>query len=118
MTDDILYRAMEPLGGERTRLHFSGCFRGQEIVWEVQLLTLASYYRTLPRSGRYKGVRQFIDVASVGNGTGSLTVALHLPRIDEPAVLKAIIMVRQWKRLAIGRHEYGELHHYGAKHSA
>jgi hypothetical protein len=34
-------------------------------------------------------------------------VGLHVERIDPPTVRKAMIMIRRYKRLRRGRHEYG-----------
>jgi len=34
-------------------------------------------------------------------------VALPVERIDRPVLVKAATMVRQWKRLDVGRHEFG-----------
>jgi hypothetical protein len=37
-----------------------------------------------------------------------IEIGLNLPKIDETTILKTIIMVRQYKRLSHGRHDYGE----------
>ena len=108
------YHALEPLGAQTSRFRFSGPFQGRTILWDTRLMTLRRYYGTLTRRERREGVRQFIDVGTVSSDTGLVTVALNVPRIDGPAVLKTLTMLRQWKRLAEGRHEYGEAHHFGA----
>ena len=113
MANDRHYEALEPLGGQTTLVRFTGPVQGRDIVWNVRLITLAHHYRMLSSSERRKGVRQFIAVGPIENGIGSATIALNLSRIDEPAVLKTIVMVRQWKRLGPGRHEYGETHRFG-----
>ncbi len=108
MANDKHYEALEPLGGQTTLVRFTGPLQGRDIVWNVRLITLAHHYQTVSCSERLQGVRQFIAVGPSANGVGSATIALNLSRIDEPAVLKTIIMVRQWKQLGPGRHEYGE----------
>jgi hypothetical protein len=37
-----------------------------------------------------------------------LRVGLDLQRIDRPAIEKMIIMIRNYRNLRYGRHEYGE----------
>ena len=108
------YHALEPLGGQTTRIRFSGPFQGRTILWDTRLMTLRHYYGTLTGRERREGVRQFINVGTVCSVTGFVTVALNVPRIDEPAVLKTLTMLRLWKRLAAGQHEYGEAHYFGA----
>ncbi len=117
MPNDGHYEALEPLGGQTTLVRFTGAVQGRNIVWNVRLITLAHHYQTLSSCERRKGVRQFIAVGPIANGVGSATIALNLSCIDEPAVLKTVIMVCQWKRLGPGRHEYGETHRLGVSGS-
>ena len=105
------YEALMPLGGNAARVRFLGTLEGSEVLWNATLITLEHYCRGLPPAERALGVRQFIALAPVQDGRGSITIALNVPRIDGPAILKTIIMIRQWKRLRPGRHEYGELCH-------
>ncbi len=118
MADDRRYEALEPLGGQTSLVRFTGSMQGKSIVWTVRLITLAHHYQSLPSAERQTGVRQFIAAEPVANGVGSATIALNLPCIDEPAVLKTMIMLRQWKRLGPGRHEYGETQRFAAVSSA
>ncbi len=117
MSVDRQYELLDPLGGQTSRIRFTGTLQGESVVWEVRLMTLRHYYQTLPMAKRRPDVRQFIEVEPVSNGTGSATIALNLPRIDEPAVLKTMVMLRQWKRLRPGRHEYGEANRFGTPQS-
>jgi len=103
-----------PLGGECARIRFLGTLRRQEVLWQATLMTLAHHYRRLSPADREQGVRQFIDVEPVRDGQAHISIGLNLSRIDETAVRKTLIMVRQWKRLGPGRHEYGATHHFGA----
>ena len=114
MADDRHYEALEPLGGQTSLVRFTGSMQGQSIVWTVRLITLAHHYQRLSSAERDKGVRQFIKAEPIANGVGSAMIALNLPCIDEPAVLKTMIMLRQWKRLGPGWHEYGETQRFGA----
>ncbi len=118
MADDRQYEALEPLGGQTSRIRFTGKLQGTTVVWEVRLMTLRHYYQTLPMAERSRGIRHFIEVAPLTDGVSSATIGLNLSRLDEPAVLKTIIMLRQWKRLKPGRHYYGESHQFGAPQSS
>ena len=101
------YEALQPLGGGAARVSFSGPFQGREVVWEATLFTLSEHYRSLSTPTRSQTVRQFIQVGSAAEGRGEVTVGLNVPAIDEPTVLKTMLMLRQWRRLGPGRHEYG-----------
>ena len=116
--DDMPYEALEPLGGQTARIRCTGTLQGTTIIWEVRLMTLRHYYQTLSKAERRHGIRQFIEVEPLSDGVSSATIGLNLSRIDEPAVLKTIIMLRQWKRLKPGRHRYGETHQFGAPQSS
>ena len=114
MARDFLFEALEPLGGQSTRVRFTGTVGRSSVVWDARVMTLQHHCRSLTPQERRAGVRQFLAVGPISGGTASVTVALNLSRIDEPAVLKTMIMLRQWKRLRPGRHEYGDAHRFGA----
>ena len=38
----------------------------------------------------------------------SITIGLNVAAIDPPVLLKTTIMIRKYKRLRVGRHEFGE----------
>ena len=42
--------------------------------------------------------------------TAKLNVGLDLKTIDEAVINKTIIMIRNYKRLRIGRNEFGSMH--------
>lgn len=94
----IQFVLLEPLAPERARFRFTGPFEGHEVTWDTTLLTLAA----APAARR-----AFIDIGDeTGNGR-ALTIALDIPAVDEPAILRTIVMIRQYKRLRAGRHEFG-----------
>ena len=94
---------LEQVGPGLARARFDGRFRGQPVVWEATVVTLEQHRR----EGAEETKRALIDVRRVADGHGELLVVLPLPAIDGPALLKTAIMIRQWKRLELGRHEYG-----------
>ncbi len=76
-------------------------------------MTLSHYAGNLPAAHRQQGVRQFIETVFSSGDQHRLTVVLDLPSIDTPALRKTVIMLRRWKRLRPGRHEYGPTQHFG-----
>jgi len=105
--DDETFDLLEQSGEEWARIRFDGPFLGAQVSWEATVMTLAHHAGDLPPDSQGRGLRQHIDVAPVKAGRGQITVVLALPRIDLPALRKTVIMVRQWRRLGPGRHEYG-----------
>ncbi len=98
-------------GGQRLHLRFTGCFEGDNVVWNCQFVTLASEAAQCRKSGqasRAKVRRCFIEVGQPDARGVPLRVGLDLPCIDIPAVEKMIIMIRNYKRLRRGRHEFGQ----------
>lgn len=53
--------------------------------------------------------RQFIEISTEQKQSVPLTIGLDLPTINEPTILKTIIMIRNYKRLILGRHEFGPM---------
>ena len=87
---------------------FTGNFEQKSLIWDAHLYTLAYYFNQVVVSSQPHRVRQFINVGEITPSGRRLEIGLNLPRIDEPAIVKTMIMVRQYKRLASGRYEYGE----------
>lgn len=102
---------IEPPQADHAHVRFTGPFQGRQIIWDARIVTLEQACRER-QSGRWPGagpgLRQFIEVGSVDNGIRTLRIGLNVERIDEPVILKAIIMIRQYKRLHEGCHEYGQ----------
>ncbi|MEJ2361962.1 MAG: hypothetical protein P8Z75_11110 [Gammaproteobacteria bacterium] len=100
------FELLSSLDAPVCHLRFTGPFLGHRVIWDASLQTLAYYVSNHPDLGQ--SARQFIEVGDSGARGRQLTVGLNLPLIDQPAILKAIIMIRQYKLLAPGRHEFGE----------
>lgn len=93
---------------------FLGPFQGETILWDMTLATL-SYFRStqdgnisVARSGLFNS--PFIEIAEGKEGVVKIQVGLDLELIDEPVIKKAIIMIRNYKRLGIGRIGFGSMH--------
>lgn len=92
------YICDDALGGCNVRLRFIGRFEGQEVVWDAELVALAALERA---------PAQFLDIGVPGPRGVPIRIGLVVPAIDRSTLLKAIIMVRNYKRLHRGRHEFG-----------
>jgi len=79
-------------------IFFLGPFAGETVVWQMTLAVIKS------------GETPFIEIQQGSKGVYPVSVGLALPAIDEPVIKKTIIMMRNYKRLAIGRIEFGSMH--------
>lgn len=91
-------------GGEQLRLRFHGPFEGDEVLWDANLFTLDAWRNEHPDEVIQQG---FIDIEAETPHGFALTVVLNVQRIDLPTVRKAMMMIRQYKRLRRGRHLFG-----------
>ena len=88
---------------DKVYLQFEGIFDGSAVIWHACVQTVKEYSLSNLVEDDPK---QFINIALV-DGVHKLDVALNLKRIDLPALERTIIMIRKYKRLASGYHEYG-----------
>jgi len=110
----IRYSLFGPLAPDRARFSFHGKFAGQDIVWDMTLLTLTRVHQEQPPASQSVTHRPYIQIGEETTHGRAIEVALDIPVIDEAAILRTIIMIRQYKRLRVGRHEFGEPQHFGA----
>jgi hypothetical protein len=102
---DFLYSG-EPKD-DCARIRFTGTFLGREVVWDAAIMTLARYNVQQARDDRPPAQGQFIEIAPTGDHLRRIVICLDLEEIDYPTLLKTMIMVRKYKRLHIGRHDFG-----------
>lgn len=94
----VEFVAYEALETSRACIGFLGPFLNATVLWNATLVAL-------PRDPE---VKQYIDVSpTTREDIYNICIGLKVAGIDEPTVLKAITMVRHYKRLGIGRHEFG-----------
>lgn len=105
------YKILENINPEHVHVQFEGVFRQQHVIWDAHMFTLHEYWRThYPQNTQTRtGLRNFIQIGETGSKRLNLTVGLHVPRMDEPTIQKVMIMIKQYKRLDSGKHEYGEI---------
>jgi len=104
----IHFTLLAPPDAGQARFTFTGRFQNQEIIWDTTLLTLAHYHAEQPQSAQPVVCTAFLEIGGVTAHGRAICVVLDIPRIDEPAILRTIIMIRNYKRLYPGRHEFGE----------
>ena len=103
------FEPLSPLNAGYVHFRFIGDFLGESIIWDAHLYTLAYYvYEVANLSQTDASIRQFIHVGDEGKTGHKIEIGLNLSSIDEPAITKTMIMLRQYKRLTNGRHQYGE----------
>jgi len=92
------YLCSSELPAVKASVRFLGPFHGREVAWNMTLCALQG-----------GSSRSFMEISPAPDGTFALTVGLNLTAIDEPTIKKTLIMVRNFKRLELGRHEWGEI---------
>ena len=98
--------------GLKVQLQFTGMLEHKEVLWDAEFQTLASYHNeflaSLSEKERAKEVYSFIDVKEPVKQAAKLHLVMAIPLFDEPAIKKAIIMIRCYKKLKPGKHVFGK----------
>lgn len=99
------FECLSTLPDSWARVRFTGRFQGRDVRWDMQLHALRSPSRERGTDGAR---RAFIDIAPGEGDVLQLEVGLDVPVIDLPTIRKAVLMIRNYRRLRVGRHEWGE----------
>ena len=99
--EDYLLESELPVS--KAYIKFTGMFQGELVVWNACVQTIEDYAR---HNQTAKDPMQFIEI-NVADGVCFLQVGLNIALIDKPAIERTILMIRNYKRLHPGRHEYG-----------
>lgn len=94
---------------DHLHIRFLGSFEGQDVLWDARLYTL-DYCRSKladAAPGESRCTRQFIDITPGAQATVAVEIGLQLERFDAAAIRNTILMMRRYKRLRRGRHEFG-----------
>lgn len=102
------YRRCGPFEPDRVEVCFSGRLLGEAVQWHAVIATLQRLWREQGEDSRRGRLRPFLEVQARGGGRARIEIGLGVEHIDAPTILKTVIMVRQYKRLRPGRHEFGE----------
>ncbi len=87
-------------------IRFLGRFRNAEVIWDATIMTLAHYHRSHGKQASHDRDSQFIEIDECAGVVRPIRIGLQLDHIDEPAIQKTIIVIRNYKRLHTGRHEF------------
>jgi hypothetical protein len=99
------YTLIQQVNSQHAHLVFNGLFMGNAVSWDTQLFTIAEYARSINYTGTT--IKQLIEIEKIDDSSMKLTVVLNVPEINPPTIQKMMIMIKQYKRLSLGRHEYG-----------
>lgn len=103
---DVLTEAelLDAPGGSALRLRFPGPFEGRTVTWDATFVALGDPEM---RTGSGTSVGNFIEIGADGPNGVAIRVGLQVARIDAPTIRKTMIMLRRYRRLRRGRHDYG-----------
>ena len=99
------YALIKQYDSQHTHIKFDGPFQGKTVTWDTRFFTLNSY--SSQENIKNKCTKQFIDIEPGESNIMKLTVALNIAEITEPNIQKMMIMIKQYKHLKLGLHEYG-----------
>ena len=94
----VEYIAHSPIGESRAIVEFAGQFEGRPVLWQAMIIALETEASNI--------ANQYISVNAENDEAPQVEIGLPLSLIDEPTVLKAITMIRQYKNLHRGRYEF------------
>jgi len=92
----IDYIAHSVVGECQVEVEFTGQFAQRNVVWFATIRCLSAD----------KDRKQYIDVQLEEAENPRVEIGLPMKTIDEPAILKSILMIRHYKNLREGRHEF------------
>ena len=95
---------LDTAGADKLRLRFAGPFEGETVCWEATLYTPHAWAKAY---GVEEPKKNIIEISQQSLAPQPIHICLQVKRIDRPTVRKAVTMVRQYKRLQRGRHQYG-----------
>jgi hypothetical protein len=99
------YTLIKQFNSQSAHIKFKGPFMGKTVTWNTHFFTLKAYMAD--KNIKDTKLKQFIDIQADGSGMMKLTIALNVSEINKPNIHKMMIMIKQYKNLSLGRHEYG-----------
>jgi len=97
--DFVILGSLQP---DRAHIRFLGKHTGHTVIWDAHVHALL-HGRT-PAAG---STAQFIDVGPPDGPLADISIGLAIEHIDLPVLRKTVIMIRNYRRLRPGRHEFG-----------
>lgn len=101
----MTYTLIQQFSTQHVHLKFNAPFQGEMVTWDTHFSTLNDY--KVKKKITSQNLKQFIEIEPIDSQNMKLTVSLNLSEITKPNIIKMIIMIKQYKNLSLGRHEYG-----------
>lgn len=108
--NDADYVLLSSLPDSVAHARFIGRFEGNEVVWDMHLYTLERHEQErgrVPIAPDFR-LRGLMIIEPLSTETCRLEVALKVPVIDETVIRKAIVMMRNYRRLHVGLRTWGD----------
>jgi hypothetical protein len=105
------FLALSPIPALTVHIKFTGKLNELDVVWDATIQTLAAHLAENPPAApltKSSALSSFMQVEPPHDGVSVLKVVLAVPLIDEATIKKTIIMIRCYKRLQVGYHEFGK----------
>lgn len=99
------YKLIQQTDSQRAHIQFEGLFQGKTVTWDTHFFTLNGYIAQQGDNNKIQ--KQFIDIEPIDANNLKLTIALKIAEINHQNIQKMMIMVKQYKNLSFGRHDYG-----------
>jgi len=100
------FALVEPFNENEAHFTFDGPFEGETITWDARLIALGRLAgRDTPRANG--PLTSYIEIGDLSTRGRTITVGLDVPVIDEPTILRTVVMIRQYRRLRRGHHKFG-----------
>lgn len=99
------YKLIQQTDSQLAHIQFEGPFQGETVTWDTHFFTLNGYITQHDDTNKIQ--KQFIDIEPIDSNNLKLTIALKIAEINHQNIQKMMTMVKQYKKLSLGRHEYG-----------
>jgi hypothetical protein len=99
------YKLIQQTDSQLAHIQFEGPFQGKTVTWDTHFFTLQGYQSQ--HKNEPQAAKQFINIEPINSDSLKLTIALKIPEINHQNIQKMMIMIKQYKNLTLGRHEYG-----------
>ncbi len=99
------YTLIHQFNTQHAHFEFTGNFKSKTVTWDTNFFTLEGFLTK--ENSKDTNLKQFIDITPVRTGVMKLTVVLKINEVNNPSIQKMMIMIKQYKELSLGRHEYG-----------
>lgn len=100
------YRVIERKNAAQVSVEYVGEFQQIPVIWQVRICSIPAI---LQQHKALEGMRQYIDIQQQDECHFKADVVLNRDSIRDADILATMIMISKYKRLSLGRHEYGEL---------